>query len=61
MIEEGFPEGELEIIDMVIRMATVPQFELDQMVLAEHLAKVKADKQALLDAASSTRTRSRRS
>jgi DNA polymerase I-like protein with 3'-5' exonuclease and polymerase domains len=48
---EGFPESELETIDMVIRMATEPRFQLDGMVLAEHLAAVKANKQALLDAA----------
>lgn len=51
MMQEGFPEGELEVIDMVIRMATQPKFELDMNVLAEHLGKVKAEKQALLDAA----------
>ena len=33
---------ELRIIDMVIRMATQPKFELDQTVLAEHLAEVQA-------------------
>ena len=49
MMRDGFPKGELEVIDMVIRMATQPRFELDQMVLAEHLANVKAQKQALLD------------
>jgi DNA polymerase len=51
MIDEGFPEGELEVVDMVIRMATQPKFELDQFVLAEYLAKVQAQKQALLDEA----------
>lgn len=43
--------SQLEIIDMVVRMVTRPQFELDMDVLAEHLADVKAKKQALLDAA----------
>lgn len=42
---------QLEIIDMVIRMATQPQLELDMNVLAEHLADVKAKKQELLDKA----------
>jgi DNA polymerase bacteriophage-type len=51
MTEEGFPEGEFEIIDMVIRMATQPKFELDQFVLSEHLGRVKAEKQQLLDEA----------
>jgi DNA polymerase bacteriophage-type len=50
MMEEGFPARELETIDMVIRMVTQPKFELDTLVLAEHLGKVRADKQALLDA-----------
>lgn len=51
MIGDGFPHAELETIDMVIRMATQPKFELDMTVLSEHLAHVKADKQALLDKA----------
>jgi len=47
---EGFPAGELEVVDMLIRMATEPKFELDTMILAEHLAAVQAHKQSLLDA-----------
>lgn len=50
LIAGGFPPGELDIVDLVVRMAAVPQLELDQTVLAEHLAAVKADKQALLAA-----------
>lgn len=50
MLAEGFPPGELDVIDMVVRMAAVPQFEADQMLLAEHLAEVQGKKQALLDA-----------
>jgi DNA polymerase I-like protein with 3'-5' exonuclease and polymerase domains len=49
MIREGFPVHELEVIDMVVRMAACPAFELDQMVLAQYLAKVRADKQQLLE------------
>jgi len=51
IMQDGFPHGELETIDMVIRMATQPKFELDSFVLAEHLGNVRAKKQALLDAA----------
>lgn len=51
---EGFPKTQLEIIDMTIRMAALPQFELDGMVLAEHLNAVKAEKQRLLDEAQLT-------
>ena len=60
IIAEGFPVGELDTIDMVIRMATQPQFELDQMVLAEHLNAVKAEKQRLLDTLAWTSARSGR-
>jgi DNA polymerase I-like protein with 3'-5' exonuclease and polymerase domains len=48
MIADGFPEEQLEVIDMVIRMVTEPRFKLDANVLAEHLAKIQADKAALL-------------
>ena len=51
-MQEGFPKEELKVIDWVIRMVTQPQLEFDQTVLAEHLADVKAKKQALLTAAS---------
>ena len=42
--------GELRVIDLVVRMAAVPQLELDASVLAEHLHDVKAKKQQLLAA-----------
>ena len=51
MMADGFPPGELEVIDMVIRMATAPQFEIDRMLLAEHLAETRSRKQQLLDQA----------
>ena len=47
----GFPPGELDTIDFVVRMAAQPQLELDAGMLAAHLAEVQAQKQALLDAA----------
>jgi DNA polymerase I-like protein with 3'-5' exonuclease and polymerase domains len=53
-MKEGFPRQQLEIIDMTIRMAALPQFELDPNVLHEHLAEVKAEKQRLLDEAQLT-------
>ncbi len=54
LIEGGFPQGELDVIDLVVRMAAVPQLELDGIMLAEHLAEVQAQKAALLDAAQVT-------
>jgi DNA polymerase len=51
MMAEGFPVKELDIIDLSIRMAALPAFELDQTVLAEHLNTVQAQKQELLDRA----------
>jgi len=50
MIFDGFPPNELEIVDWVVRMAANPQFELDQGLLAEHLAWIKAQKEQLLRA-----------
>jgi len=49
MMDGGFPGQELETIDMVVRMAAQPMFELDQTVLYEHLADVQRQKQKLLD------------
>jgi hypothetical protein len=43
-----FPISELAVMDMVLRCALQPRFRLDQMVLAEHLNQVKADKAQLL-------------
>ena len=51
MIDDGFPMTELDTIDWVIRMAAQPRFEMDQLLLAEHLHEVQANKQALLDRA----------
>lgn len=48
MIEEGFPQEQLKVIDRMLRMATVPQFRADQTVLAEHLGAVIAEKEAML-------------
>lgn len=44
-----FPMSELVVMDMVLRCAIQPQMRGDQMVLAEHLAMVRARKQELLN------------
>jgi len=49
ILADGFPEGELDIIDMVVKMAAQPAFVLDRNLVAAHYAEVVAKKQALLD------------
>lgn len=49
MLQEGFPTSELEIVDWVVRMAAIPQLEVDREVVAAHLGEVLAQKQKLLD------------
>lgn len=44
----GFPESELQLIDMTIRMFTEPKLRLNDALLVERLDDVRADKQALL-------------
>jgi hypothetical protein len=48
IMAEGYPQEQLDVIDMVVRMAAEPKFLLDLTVLYEYLAKVKAEKDALL-------------
>lgn len=48
-LSKGFPQSELQIIDLVLRMYTEPMIELDSDVLTAHLADVEASKQALMD------------
>lgn len=48
LLQRGFPATELRVMDMVLRTAVRPRFQLDQTVLAEHLAAVKASKESLL-------------
>jgi DNA polymerase len=48
---EGFPPGELDVIDWTIRMAAQPQLEIDGMIVAEHLGAIIVRKQELLDKA----------
>ena len=48
LIKQGFPAGEIPIMDMVLGCAVRPKFVLDQALLAEHLAAVQAAKEDLL-------------
>lgn len=48
LIAGGFPPGQLDLIDWVVRMAADPQLEWDKELLHEHLAQVRADKAQLL-------------
>lgn len=47
-LRNRMPKEELEIIDITLRMYFDPQLELDEVLLAEILAKVRADKNALI-------------
>lgn len=53
IMSEGFPLNELRVLDMVIRMATVPKFHLAQQELLTHKANIEQDKNNLLQAAMS--------
>ena len=48
LIEQGFPVGELAVMDTVLRCAVQPRFVLDQGLLAEHLHNIITMKQDLL-------------
>lgn len=48
VMKASMPKEELEIIDLTLRMYFEPQFELDADLLYEILAKVRADKNALI-------------
>lgn len=43
------PASEIQLIDTIIRMYTEPQFEIDPVILEDHMEKIKARKQALYD------------
>jgi DNA polymerase len=45
----GFPQKELQLIDLTLRMFIEPSFRLDSGLLETHLAEVKAKKQNLLE------------
>ena len=48
-MELGFPQKELQLIDLTLRMFVEPKFVLDAAMLTEHLAKVRSSKQELLE------------
>lgn len=48
ILKEGFPEAELEIIDLVLRMFIDPVLVLDKPLLENHLVTVKDNKKNLL-------------
>jgi len=48
MLDAGFPVSELDTIDMTVRMAARPQFEVDLEMAVGHLVEVKARKESLL-------------
>lgn len=49
LIDQGFPVGEIAVMDTVLRCAVQPSFVLNQTLLAEHLHAVQSDKQSLMD------------
>ena len=49
-IGEGFPKGELKVIDATLKMFIEPSLELDLPLLEQHLEEVKARKEKLLAA-----------
>jgi DNA polymerase len=49
VVQRKFPAKELVLMDRIIRCATEPALVLDQNVLHEHLAMVKATKDALME------------
>ena len=51
ILRDGFPPRQLLFVDMVVRMTTLPQFEIDRNVLDAHLDSDLAHKRALLEAA----------
>lgn len=48
IMSQGFPPDQLELIDMQIRMCVQPKLVLNQTILSEHLSRVMAHKEQLL-------------
>lgn len=48
-LASSFDKTEIALIDMTIKMHTMPQFELDRGILEEHLQNVRQRKEQLLD------------
>lgn len=49
MIAKGFPRKEMKLIDLTLRMFTVPKLDLDLNLLEQHLADIKQKKAKLLE------------
>lgn len=56
MMENGFPKGELKVIDITLRMFIEPTLVLNQHKLEQHLDGVIKKKEQLLEAADTNRT-----
>ena len=56
MMENGFPKGELKVIDITLRMFIEPTLILNQHKLEQHLDNVVKKKEQLLEAADTNRT-----
>jgi hypothetical protein len=48
IMADGFPMSELIVMDLILRMAVVPRFELNESELAQHLNDIQQEKQLLL-------------
>ena len=48
-MDMGFPKKELQLVDLTLRMFIEPSFRLDSELLQSHLAKVRSQKQDLLE------------
>lgn len=48
ILAQGFPESEMQLIDMTLRMYTQPTLRLDDALLVERLEEVREEKKALL-------------
>lgn len=48
MMSKGFPKKELKIIDLTLRMFTLPKLDLNLLLLEQHLKTIKEKKEELL-------------
>jgi DNA polymerase len=56
MLAAGFPESELRLIDMTVKMFTEPRIVVDREKLADYITDERARKSALLDRLGTTAT-----
>jgi len=47
-MSDGFPESELDLIDMTLRMYTEPVLRIDDGLLTDRLEEIKEEKSKLL-------------